>query len=181
MGRDKALVELDGVTMLDRVIRTLRTELRDIVIIGRSAGSSGVDAIPDDRRGPLGPLAGLVTALDRFNRPVLLVAVDQPLLRQATVGHLVRIGTPSDAVVPVDDRAQVTCARYPHEWLDAAKDVLHGGGSLRDLVESRDHIQISPREWAGWGEDGRSWCSLDDDGAVIRAEQRFRVDLPITS
>jgi molybdopterin-guanine dinucleotide biosynthesis protein A len=181
MGRDKALVELDGVTMLDRVIEAVRAEVRDVVIVGRSIGSSGVEALPDDHRGPLGPLSGLVTALDRFQRPVLLFAADQPLLRTETVRRMVRIGGPSDAVVPVDGKLQVTCARYPCEWLEPARDMLAGGGSLRALVRSQPHIEVPPAEWATWSEDGRSWYSLDDDAAIIAAEQRFRIDLPITS
>lgn len=164
--------------MAEWVADAVRTHLDDVVVIGRDGRLAGLDAVPDAWPGRRGPLAGLATALTRFGRPVLLVAVDQPLLRGDTVRHLITDGDPHVALVPYDTEGipQVTCARYPAELRGAAVEILEAGGSIRDLLAG-GHQRIEPAEWQRWGEDGRSWWSLDDEAAILEAERRFRVSL----
>src|SRR5579875_2032426 len=95
MGRDKAVLRLDGAaTLLERSIATLRAAgLEEIAVVvatperGRELRSAIpalekirmiADEIPD--RGPLGgPLGGLYSALRAYpGRDVLLVACDMP-------------------------------------------------------------------------------------------------------
>ncbi len=178
MGTDKAGLLLAGRPMIEWVIDALRPALPDLVVVGRKGGLAGLASIPDEGRGRRGPLAGLVTALRHFRRPIVLVAVDQPLLRPETVRRLVATGTVHDALIPYEGGIpQVTCARYPAEWLQSATEVDRWGGSLRDLVARNEHLAVPDDEWPRWGEDGRSWFSLDTEEAILEAERRFRVDL----
>jgi molybdenum cofactor guanylyltransferase len=87
MGRDKALVEVDGVPMAARAMRALRESGADpIVLVGgddEALGRLGVDVVADRWPGE-GPLAGVATALTTDlvagADVVLVVATDQPWL-----------------------------------------------------------------------------------------------------
>lgn len=178
MGRDKAGVELAGRPMADWVADALLSVLDDVIVVGRETPLAGLDSVPDAWPGKLGPLAGLATALHRFRRPVVLVAVDQPLLRPETIERLAHVGDSSDAVLPIDQHTpQVTCARYPARWADPAAAMVEAGGSIRQLLATEPHLEVDPAAWARWGEDGRSWFSIDSDERILEAERRFRLDL----
>lgn len=177
MGTDKAAVLVGGRAMSDWVVGAMKRHLSEVVAVGREGRLSGIDAIPDEWRDRRGPLAGLATVLRRFARPVVLVAVDQPLLRPETVARLAAVGDPAAALVPYDQVPQVTCARYPVEWAAEAGRALESGRSLTDLVRATPHLRVDAKEWSGWGEDGRSWFSFDDEASILDAERRFRIDL----
>ena len=148
MGRDKATVELAGAPLIAWVTGALETVCSEVVISGRNwEGRRRLDDHPDFK----GPLAGLAAALE-MGDDVLLVAVDQPWLRPATVqGLAAQVGTG----VPVDEGVpQVTCARF-----DRAVDLSINDGSLQSIVRPQDHIALDA--WSRWGEDGRSWFSVD--------------------
>lgn len=148
MGRDKSTVELAGTPLIAWVVGALESVCSDVVIAGRDwEGRRRLDDHPDFK----GPLAGLAAALE-MGDDVLLVAVDQPWLRPATLqGLAARAGT----AVPVDDGVpQVTCARF-----DRAVDLSVNDGSLQSIVSPQDHIGFEA--WSRWGEDGRSWFSID--------------------
>jgi molybdopterin-guanine dinucleotide biosynthesis protein A len=67
-GGDKALLEIGGVTILDRVLDRLRPQCTAIVLNAngdpaRFAGT-GLPVVPDDVPGFAGPLAGILAGLD---------------------------------------------------------------------------------------------------------------------
>lgn len=103
MGRDKALIEIDGRTMLERAVDLLRPHVREILIIGDPAkyttthGSVIADELPG-----MGPLGGLVTALKRARYVRLLViACDMPDLNDRLMTCLkAALDEGHDAVVP---------------------------------------------------------------------------------
>src|SRR5689334_22185370 len=76
MGRDKALVPIDGVAMAVRVARALRTAgADDITCVGGDlAGLSAqaLDAIPDEWPGE-GPVAGLLTGMTHARHEIVVV------------------------------------------------------------------------------------------------------------
>jgi molybdopterin-guanine dinucleotide biosynthesis protein A len=173
MGRDKALIELGGVALVGRVAATLRAAGADPIVIGRRSVPGELTAFPDDLPDRSGPAAGLATALRLAGRrPVVLVATDQPFLRIETVRSLLAID--GDAVVPIDDGVrQTTCAVYRQGCAGPLGDLLRRGTgvsiqTLLDIVETRD---VTERDWSAWGEDGRSWWSLDTPQDVEQAEE----------
>lgn len=172
MGRDKALVDIAGVPMVERVAAAMREVVAEIVVVGRDEPLAGLAAFPDDRPARRGPLAGLATALRVADgRNVLLVAVDQPLVRPETLRRLIARGTEL-AVVPVDDGwHQVTCAWYPAEWAEPAEMEDQVNGWIQSLLHVMDVDEVAGDEWRTWGEDGRSWFSVDDPEDVARAER----------
>lgn len=173
MGRDKASVLLDGSTMLERVGSALQEVADRIVILGPDR--QGWESWPDSVHAN-GPLAGIATALSRGEADrILVVAVDHPLVRADFLRRL--IGVDSDLpVVPVDETGvrQVTCAVYPATVAAAAVDEAIAGGSIQTLLDRVSFRPVTPEEWRGWGEDGRSWLSVDSEAALAEAERRLR-------
>jgi molybdopterin-guanine dinucleotide biosynthesis protein A len=82
MGRDKAVVVVDGATMRDHVRRALSEVCDEIVVVG----GDGAD-VDDPRRGPLLALLALLQA--RPGRMVMVAPVDQPRLTRAALVPLV--------------------------------------------------------------------------------------------
>ncbi len=176
MGRDKALVPVGGLPMVVRVAAALREAAGEVVVVGREGTLAGLPCLPDGSPGRRGPLAGLATALDAAaGRPVLLVAVDQPLASPATLRALAARVPAGRAAVPLAGGSrQVTCARYPAEWAGEAHRELGAGGSIQSLLDRLDFDGIGEDEWREWDEDGRSWLSVDTPGDVARAEAVLR-------
>jgi hypothetical protein len=83
--------------------------------------------------------------------------------------------------VPVDEGArQVTCAAYPAAWAEAADVEDEAGGSIQSLLDRLPHREVAPAEWAAWGEDGRSWYSVDTPEAAAAALGRYGGSAPVT-
>ena len=124
-----------------------------------------------------GPLSGLQTALSVFRCPLVVVAVDQPLVRADTLTRLAARAAGDETIVCVDERPQVTCAAYASTCLDEATRQLRTGGSIQQMLRAVPWTPIERDVWSLWGEDGRSWYSMDTPGSIIAAEQRFRTNL----
>lgn len=172
MGRDKADVPVGGRPMLDRVAEALRVVADRVVLLGPER--EGWECWPDSVHAQ-GPLAGIATALSRSESDrLVLVAVDHPFVTQSLLQHLVAIDS-DIPVVPVDAAGvrQVTCAVYPSSIRDAAVDEARAGGSIQTLLDRVSFRPVTPDEWRDWGEDGRSWFSVDDDQARADGEARY--------
>lgn len=172
MGRDKTDVVVTGQAMLDRVASSLRAVTDRIVLLGPDR--EGWECWPDSVHAS-GPLAGIATALARTETPrVLIVAVDHPYVRAETLSRLAAIVADSP-VVPVDESGtrQVTCAVYPTSIASAAADEAGAGGSIQTLLDRVSFRPVTPDEWQDWGEDGRSWFSVDSDDAIAAGQSRF--------
>lgn len=174
MGRDKALLEVGGRPMVEWVAEALGRVCSEVVVVGREGRLAGLRGLPD-AGGEQGPVAGLSAALSEAGgRPVVLVAVDQPFVRGETLARLLALHRPGEAVVPLQEAApQVTCAVYPAEWREEAARQGRRSGSLRGLVERLPTRRVLPSEWRSWGEDGRSWFSVDTPEALEEGVRRF--------
>ena len=172
MGTDKAAVVVDGRTMLDRVGSTVEAVSDQTVLLGPDR--DGWECWPDSVHAK-GPLAGMTTALSRTNHDqVLLVAVDQAFVRRETLAEIVALAG-DIPVVPVDDDGvpQVTCAVYPRAIEAMARDEAAAGGSVQSLLDRVSFMPVAPAKWASWGEDGRSWYSVDDPEALQEGLARY--------
>ena len=172
MGRDKADVSIAGRTMLDRVDSALSPLTGGVVLLGPDR--EGWECWPDSVHAQ-GPLAGIATALARTSSHwVVVVAVDHPFVSPEFLRHLIDVQ--SDVpVVPVDETGvrQVTCAIYPTAIAAAASEEAASGGSIQTLLDRVSFRPVVPKEWKIWGEDGRSWFSVDTAEALAKGEKAF--------
>lgn len=144
-GVDKASIEVDGVTLLERSLAATLSA-PEVVVVGEQVPTSRpVTWTVEDPPGG-GPAAGLLAALDRFLATpdlVAVLAVDMPRVSAGTVARLtwaVEADTDVDGAVLVDPdgRRQPLAAVYRHAALSAARpgslEEQHGL-PVRRLVE----------------------------------------------
>jgi len=102
MGRNKALIEMDGQPLVARAAGVLHHLFRNVVVVtsmAEVAAAAGVTAIPDVYPGK-GPLAGIHAALQHWNRPTFCVASDMPFLNEDFIRYLCEQLEDHDVVVP---------------------------------------------------------------------------------
>jgi molybdenum cofactor guanylyltransferase len=146
MGRDKALVVVDGVAMGARMVGTLRLAGCDpVVFVGGEPGlldPLGADVVADIAPGE-GPLGGVVTALDHFAHTadhVVVVSCDMPFLTPADLAPLVARAAVAgvDVVVGRSSRQQPLCAVWSTGAADQVRAAFERGtrsihGALDEL------------------------------------------------
>jgi molybdopterin-guanine dinucleotide biosynthesis protein A len=131
MGRDKAWLELDGVTMIERVIAALRPVTARVTIIANR---------PEYTRLNLPSLPTRISASARSkpseprwpapgNRVVALVGCDLPFVTSDLFRYLLRVGGGAQAVVPLDEEGQIEplCAIYSTAALGVVAALIADG------------------------------------------------------
>lgn len=144
MGRDKALLELDGKTLLERIAGTALETGRSVVVIGRERppgwDRDDILFIPDDVPGA-GPLAAIATALRHLVVPVLALACDLPLMTTSAIRWLLdeapRAHEADGIVVLNNGRPEPLFSVYFPSALPHAEMLLASNRrALRDLLAS---------------------------------------------
>jgi molybdopterin-guanine dinucleotide biosynthesis protein A len=151
-GRDKALLELHGETLLARAVRILSTVADEVLVLGppeRAAQAPGVRVIPDERPGD-GPLPALATALREMRgERMIAIATDMPLLNPALLRHVLDRSAGYDVAVPrVGGRTQQLHAVYARACLPAIESQLQRDdlkidrffATVRTLVIEEDEV-----------------------------------------
>ncbi len=168
MGTDKAVQRLGGRRLIDHVVAALHDASLEVVIAGPPRPDVDAAAVADPPA-LAGPAAGLVGVMRAYpGCDVVLVGTDQPFLRAATIQGLLAIEGP--LVAPIDGRRQTLCAVYRSAAAPAVERLVAGtpSPSLQPLFDA-DGIDVPENIWRGWGEDGRSWLSLDTPAALAAA------------
>jgi molybdopterin-guanine dinucleotide biosynthesis protein A len=133
-GRDKALAEIEGVTLVERARRTLAAVCAEVVIADGGRGLlATAESAPD---GPgAGPAAGILgAALRRPGRPLLVLACDLPRVTAALLERIA--GAEGDWVVPrLAAGLEPLCALYrPRALEELARQVRSGELALHRLA-----------------------------------------------
>lgn len=140
MGRDKALLEIGGRSLLARQIETARAAgAEEVFISGRSDADYGAFGLPvlHDERAGCGPISGVIAALRRATHPHLLVlAVDLPLMRAGFLKGLLQDCAPGRGAVPcLGGHYEPLAAIYPQAFRPPAEAAYRiGECSLQGLI-----------------------------------------------
>lgn len=143
MGRDKASLPFGTETMLERVVRLVRSEVDTVIVAGRAgqAVPGGVTLVADEEAGR-GPLAALSDALESVDTALaFVVACDMPLLKPAVVRKLITLVGDANAVAPsIDGHLMTTCAvvKTAAARQTAAECAASGERSLRAFLRRLD-------------------------------------------
>jgi molybdopterin-guanine dinucleotide biosynthesis protein A len=170
MGQDKALIRIDGRTLLERqVALAWSLGAAEVWVSGRAQGALGslrARGLPDAAPGQ-GPLGGLATVLAVAGAPhVLVLAVDMPALTEAFLARLLSRRAPGVGAVPRTRAGwEPAAAVYPRELAPAAAAALAAGRRalhmlVEDGVTARRLIAID----ASAGEEAQlaSWNAPED-------------------
>jgi molybdopterin-guanine dinucleotide biosynthesis protein A len=131
MGRDKALLEWHGRSLLDHALARLRQVCDEVFVlcgpVPRHEGH-GAPLLLDAQAGQ-GPLAGLLAGLERLDhRPGLFLAVDVPRVPAELLGFLLNALAGHDAAVPVTAAGpEPLVAAYTRRCLEPVRRRLEAG------------------------------------------------------
>jgi molybdenum cofactor guanylyltransferase len=131
MGRDKAVLSLNGRTLLETALAAVRPVVNEVFILGpRQPYCTFAPVIADIFPG-CGPLGGIHAALAQtkteFN---LMIAVDTPFLSAALLRYLAERALAARAVVTapeINGYPQPLCAVYSRDFLPIAEQALKAG------------------------------------------------------
>lgn len=173
MGTDKASIEFDGSTLLERSVDVLAEVFTSVVISGGDQSLKGVRVLPDLVPG-LGPLGGLDTAYrTAAGRDVFLLAVDMPFVDASTVRVIADPPVAAMSVrVPVAaGRRQPLCAVYGSGLGPIVRDRLEGKDrSMESLFGA-----VNVEEITGFNDDVFTNVNTQDDlDAALRRTGRRR-------
>lgn len=198
MGRDKALLEMDGRPLIEHMLaKLLKLGLHPRICGSRPDLARFADTVPDNFA-HCGPLAGIEAALAIADSDLnLFVPVDLPGIPGEFLDWLVLRAEGSHAVATVPryvDRAQPLCAVYSRRLLDGIRGCLSARnskvttairGSARSLGESVDEFDVESVAGtgpAGWptGTRPADWFrnvnTLSDYEALLAASGAKRDD-----
>jgi molybdopterin-guanine dinucleotide biosynthesis protein A len=147
MGAEKALVELDGRTLLERALSLARSISGEVQIVGSKAKFSGYGDVVEDEFPQHGPLGGIHAALRASTSELnLMLAVDMPFVEVRFLEFLfVEAARHESAVVTIPRAAgawQTLCAVYRKPFSDLAEQALRAGKNKIDPLFRETTIQI---------------------------------------
>jgi molybdopterin-guanine dinucleotide biosynthesis protein A len=176
MGRNKALLELEGEALVLRMERTISAAGMDATVLGRPAlyEPLGLAAIPDDEPG-LGPLGGIATALAHSAREWnLIVAVDLPYLTAewlVVLADRALAAEAADAILPRSERGlEPLSAVYHRRCLEPIRQALaRGVRKVTDGLAGCRVEEIAPHEWKPFAPGGLLFENINTPADYDRA------------
>ncbi|HKQ47438.1 MAG TPA: molybdenum cofactor guanylyltransferase [Phycisphaerae bacterium] len=166
MGTPKALLPVDGSTLLERTIEIARSISDDLLLLGQPVfdlptSAKSIQIVPDRHPG-IGPIAGLESLLlARPDSTCILLACDMPNLHADLLKRLTEPADHADASVcatATDPPLHPCCALYKPACLPLVQEVIAGKryGMISLLSRLRVHkVELSNDEAIGvvnWNE-----------------------------
>lgn len=196
MGRNKALLLMDGVPLIGRVVEALQAVSDDLLVSTNTPDlypflPPAARFVADQQSSGRGPLVGIASVLHAARHPrVLVVATDMPFLHVALLRYLAQVDPTADVVVPVASDAglpEPLHAIYHKRVLPVIEAQLRAGNfkvaALFEQVRTHVvpfhellHIPAAPRsflnvntpdEWAMIRDVG---CGIQDAGYRMKDE-----------
>jgi len=135
-GKNKALVKVNGIPLIERVSRVMKSIFQEVILITNTPDEYSFLKLPmyEDLIKGLGPLGGLFTGLTRMaNDAGFFVGCDMPSLNSRLIRHIVEIRDDCDVIVPrISGMMEPLHALYSKGCLPA----------IRELIDSRKYQTV---------------------------------------
>jgi len=146
MGTDKAFVEFQGRTLLDRAVALVTAITPSVYILGSRAKFGASGKVVEDEFAEHGPLGGIHAALRSSPSDLnLILAVDMPFVQERFLRYLLGEAAKGDAVVTVPNAAgkwQPLCAVYRRAFADLAESALRSGRNKIDPLFGEAPVRV---------------------------------------
>ena len=180
MGKDKALLELGGHSVLERCVRLVEsaTGAKAVIIGARRDGLAGLTFVPDDWPSA-GPLGGIVTALRVSNAAwSLVVACDMPYLTKAWLDFLIARARESAADVVLAENIgglEPLCAMYHKRCEAPLRAALEQGSrKVTEVLATTVRLErIEPAEWQPFDASGCLLKNMNSPADYEEAKRRL--------
>jgi molybdenum cofactor guanylyltransferase len=146
MGTDKAFLELNGETLLNRALDLARATADRVWIVGNREKFATFGPVIEDQFPNHGPLAGIHAALRGSNQDLnLILAVDTPFIENRFLKYLsvqAKLAQTTVTVPRAQGRLQPLCAIYRKQFADLAERALLAGQNRIDPLFSQVESRI---------------------------------------
>lgn len=165
-GRNKALVELDHVPLIERVLRVMTSIFDDVVLITNTPDEYDylkIPMFPDMIKG-LGPLGGIYTGLKVLSKPsAFFVACDMPFLNPILIRHMLAVKEGYDVVVPrICGKIEALHGLYSRRCLSSIERQLASGSYQILRFFSAVTVRfVDEDEVRRWDPDLRSFLNIN--------------------
>ncbi len=172
-GRDKALADLGGKSVLERTIEILKgSGAREVSVVGSRAnyGRLGARYIKDKWPGE-GPLGGIITALEKTTvnkygyRWSLILSCDMPFLTSEWLRYLIERALPSGAEVVIPKSAhgwEPLCACWRASTLETIGPLFKAGTrKVTDALNALDVEVLDEKDWKRFDTNGRLFWNMN--------------------
>ena len=176
MGRDKALIPLGGIPLIEHVLRRTAGLAKEVLITTNRPTDFaylGVRLVLDREPGA-GALPGLLTALEAAHgETVLLLACDLPFVCRPLLEHLLSRAPEAQVVVPQwNDSLEPLHAVYSRSCADAVRAAVQAGQQrVIDLLPRVTQRVVDETEIAQFDPDGWSFFNVNTPKDLAQAEQ----------
>ncbi len=130
-GKNKALVEIDGIPLIKRVLKVMEPLFCSIVLITNTPETYAFLKMPmfEDRIKGLGPLGGIFTGLKVISEKAgFFVACDMPFLNADLIRYLASVRQGFDVVVPTfSGKFEALHALYTKNCLNGIEMLINDG------------------------------------------------------
>ncbi len=159
MGSDKALLRLDGETQLSRAVKLLREQVKRVFVSTRADQADDAERGKFeqvvDRYDDMGPVAGILSAMDAYSEVSWLVlACDLPNIDDATIAYLLQQCSADHPVTAFesvhDGLPEPLCAIYRPASRAVIDDFVEQGiiCPRKMLINSATHLLAQPNPGA---------------------------------
>jgi len=176
MGRDKALIPLGGIPLIEHVLRRTAGLAEDVLITTNrptNLAYLGVRLVLDREPGA-GALPGLLTALEAAHgETVLLLACDLPFVCRPLLEHLLSQAPEAQVVVPQwNDNLEPLHAVYSRSCANAVRAAIRAGQQrVIDILPRVTQRVVDEAAIAQFDPDGWSFFNINTPQDLVRAEQ----------
>jgi molybdenum cofactor guanylyltransferase len=174
LGEDKALLRIDGQTLLDHVLATLAPLSDDLIVVVRSHQTinTNLARIVSDLEPYAGVMAGIAAGLlVAHHEWSLLVACDMPFINPELVSYMSLQRNGHDAVVPQRHVGlEPLHALYHRRCLPALRQALEAGHRrVISFYRTLDVRYLTEAEISRFDPDGRSFFNINTPEELAQA------------
>ncbi len=165
-GSNKAFVEIEGVRLVDRVARVMKSIFHRIVLLTNTPEEYAYLQTPmvEDLIKGFGPMGGIYTGLMTLSDEVgFFVACDMPFLSESLIRHMVDVRDDFDVVVPrMDWMLEPLHALYSKKCLPVIRETIRQDQHqiLKCFAELRVRF-VDEEELRLWDPELRSFFNIN--------------------
>ncbi|MFO7600669.1 MAG: molybdenum cofactor guanylyltransferase [Candidatus Desulfacyla sp.] len=175
-GKNKALVKIEGVPLIERALHTMGSIFDHVVIITNTPEEYAYLQVPmfQDIIKGLGPLGGIYTGLKSIPDPAgFFVACDMPFLNPCLIRHMVAIRDDFDVVVPrISGWVEALHGLYAKRCEGSIERLIHSGTYQIFQFFSAVSVRfVDEDEVKRWDPDLRSFFNINTPEELRRLKQ----------
>jgi molybdopterin-guanine dinucleotide biosynthesis protein A len=177
-GKNKALVSINGVPLIKRVLRVMKPLFPSIVIITNTPDEYAFLDLPmfEDRIKGLGPLGGILTGLQVIPENAgFFVACDMPFLNSDLIRYLASVRQDFDVVVPTfSGKFEALHALYTKNCLQEIERLIRDGiyQTIR-LFQSVDVRYVAEHEIRRFDPQFKSFSNINKPGELQEMKRKL--------